>query len=67
MHSTSGWNCKAKDADGRVIFWSGNVEDGGQGPVEPGAHFYRSYQLDADGNPINKRNAWQARSRSTCA
>ena len=31
-------------------------------PVEPGAHFYRSYQLDAGGNPINKRNAWQARS-----
>ena len=32
------------------------------GPVEPGAHFYKSYQLDGDGNPINKRNAWQARS-----
>jgi Flp pilus assembly protein TadD len=30
--------------------------------VEPGAHFYRSYQLDGEGNPINKRNAWQARS-----
>ena len=53
---------QAKDADGRVIFWSGNVEDGGKGPVEPGAHFYRSYQLDGEGNPINKRNAWQARS-----
>ena len=34
----------------------------GKGPVEPGAHFYRSYQLDGEGNPINKRNAWQARS-----
>jgi tetratricopeptide (TPR) repeat protein len=45
-----------------VIFWSGRVEDGGRGPVEPGAHFYRSYQLDGEGNPINKRNAWQARS-----
>jgi Flp pilus assembly protein TadD len=53
---------QAKDADGRVIYWSGNVEDGGKGPVEPGAHFYRSYQLDGGGNPINKRNAWQARS-----
>ncbi|HUP04690.1 MAG TPA: tetratricopeptide repeat protein [Bryobacteraceae bacterium] len=53
---------QAKDAQGRVIFWSGNVEDNGKGPVEPGAHFYRSYQLDADSNPINKRNAWQARS-----
>jgi tetratricopeptide (TPR) repeat protein len=53
---------QAQDADGRVIFWSGNVADGGQGPVEPGAHFYRSYQLDGQGNPINKRNAWQTRS-----
>src|SRR5207302_8544040 len=53
---------QAKDGDGRTIFWSGNVTDGGHGPVEPGAHFYRSYQLDGEGNPINKRNAWQARS-----
>src|SRR5436309_8155525 len=53
---------QAKDADGRVIFWSGQVADEGKGPVEPGAHFYRSYQLDAHGNPINKRNAWQTRS-----
>jgi Tfp pilus assembly protein PilF len=53
---------QACDADGRVIFWSGNVADGGRGPVEPGAHFYRSFQLDGDGDPINKRNAWQTRS-----
>ena len=53
---------EGRDAQGRVIFWSGNVEDHGKGPVEPGAHFYRSYQLDAAANPINKRNAWQARS-----
>jgi len=52
----------AEDASGKTIFWSGRVEDGGRGPVEPGAHFYRSYQLDAEGNPIDKRNAWQARS-----
>jgi Flp pilus assembly protein TadD len=50
------------DATGKTIFWSGRVEDNGRGPVEPGAHFYRSYQLDGDGNPINKRNAWQTRS-----
>lgn len=50
------------DADGKPVFWSGRVEDEGKGPVEPGAHFYRSYQLDGEGNPINKRNAWQARS-----
>jgi len=37
------------------------VEDGGKGPVEPGAHFYKSLQLDSEGNPINKRNAWQSR------
>ncbi len=53
---------KAEDAAGRVIFWSGMAEDGGKGPVEPGAHFYRSYQLDEHGNFINKRNAWQTRS-----
>jgi len=45
-----------------VIFWSGEVEDGGKGPVEPGTHFYRAFQLDGKGNPIDKRNAWQARS-----
>ncbi|MDQ6700436.1 MAG: tetratricopeptide repeat protein [Acidobacteriota bacterium] len=53
---------QARDADGRIIYSSGSVEDAGRGPVEPGAHFYRSYQLDGQGNPINKRNAWQARS-----
>ena len=53
---------QAKDGDGRTIFWSGNMTAGGKGPVEPGAHFYRSYQLDGEGNPINKRNAWQSRS-----
>ncbi len=51
-----------KDADGRTIFWSGEATDEGRGPVEPGAHFYRSYQLDGHGNPIDKRNAWQTRS-----
>jgi len=53
---------QARDARGRVLAWSGFVEDNGHGPVEPGAHFYKSYQLDAEGNPINKRNAWQTRS-----
>jgi Tfp pilus assembly protein PilF len=50
------------DATGKTVFWSGKVEDNGKGPVDPGAHFYRSYMLDGDSNPINKRNAWQARS-----
>jgi Tfp pilus assembly protein PilF len=52
---------KAEDAGGRVFYWSGFVEDGGRGPVEAGAHRYRSLMVDARGNPINKRNAWAAR------
>ena len=52
---------KATDENGRPVFWSGSVEDGGKGPVEKGAHFYRSLQMDEHGNPINKRNAWATR------
>ena len=52
---------KATDDAGHVLFWSGMVEDNGHGPVEPGAHFYRSWAIDAHGNPIDKRNAWAAR------
>jgi tetratricopeptide (TPR) repeat protein len=52
---------KGVDDKGQTIFWSGMVEDGGKGPVEKGAHFYRSLQVDAHGNPINKRNAWATR------
>ncbi len=53
---------QAVDATDRIIYWSGRVEDDGRGPVEPGAHFYRAFLLDGHGNPINKRNAFQARS-----
>ena len=53
---------QAIDAGGRIIYWSGRVEDEGAGPVEAGAHFYRSFLLDEHGNPINKRNAFHARS-----
>jgi len=52
---------KGTDEKGQTIFWSGMVEDGGKGPVDKGAHFYRSLQLDAHGNRINKRNAWATR------
>jgi Flp pilus assembly protein TadD len=52
---------KGTDDKGQTIFWSGMVEDDGKGPVEKGAHFYRSLQIDAHGNPINKRNAWATR------
>lgn len=53
---------KGVDDRGQTVFWSGMVEDNGKGPVEKGAHFYRSLQVDAHGNPINKRNAWATRS-----
>jgi Flp pilus assembly protein TadD len=52
---------QASDDKGQTIFWSGKVEDDGKGPVEPGAHFYKSLQIDGHGNPINKRNAWATR------
>ena len=52
---------KGVDDKGQAIFWSGMVEDNGKGPVEKGAHFYRSLQVDSHGNPINKRNAWATR------
>ena len=53
---------EAVDEHGRTLLHSGAVADGGRGPVDPGAHFYRSLLLDEHGNPINKRNAWMARS-----
>jgi tetratricopeptide (TPR) repeat protein len=52
---------EAVDDRGRKIFHSGALQDG-SGPVDPGAHLYRSLLLDEHGNPINKRNAWAARS-----
>jgi tetratricopeptide (TPR) repeat protein len=51
---------KAVDDKGHIIFWSGEVADNGRGPVDPGAHFYRSLSLDEHGHWINKRNAWAA-------
>lgn len=52
---------QGRDAAGKIVYWSGMVEDDGKGPVERGAHFYKTYLVDGEGNPINKRNAWQAR------
>ena len=52
---------QAVDEKGQTIFWSGKAEDEGKGPVEKGAHFYRSLLIDAHGNPITKRNAWANR------
>src|SRR4051812_24518944 len=53
---------EAVDDQGRVLLHSGAAADEGKGPVDPAAHFYRSQQLDAHGNVINKRNAWMTRS-----
>ncbi len=52
---------RAVDDKGRTIFWSGLVEDGGTGPVDPGAHFYRNHPIDGHGNDITRRNAWAMR------
>jgi Flp pilus assembly protein TadD len=52
---------KGTDDKGQTVFWSGMTADDGKGPVEKGAHFYRSLQVDEHGNPINKRNAWSTR------
>jgi tetratricopeptide (TPR) repeat protein len=52
---------KATDDSGKVLFWSGMVEDHGKGPVDPGAEFYRSLSIDAHGNAADKRNAWADR------
>ena len=52
---------KATDDAGHVIFWSGGVEDGGRGPVDPSAHFYRALLIDGHGNVITRRNAWAER------
>ncbi len=52
---------QATDENGQILYWSGRVDDDGKGPVELGAHFYKSLQIDEHGNPINKRNAWASR------
>ncbi|MDE0483853.1 MAG: multiheme c-type cytochrome [Candidatus Poribacteria bacterium] len=53
---------KATDEDGKIVFWNGRIDaPDGNGPVDPSAHFYRAYMLDAHGNLINKRNAWAMR------
>ncbi len=53
---------KATDENGKIVFWNGRIAaSDGNGPVDPSAHFYRGYMLDAHGNLINKRNAWAMR------
>lgn len=52
---------QAVDEHGQIIFWSGAVADGGKGPVDSSAHFYRSYLVDHTGKHIDKNNLWAAR------
>ena len=53
---------KVTDENGEIVFWNGRIAaPDGNGPVDPSAHFYRAYMLDAHGNLINKRNAWATR------
>src|SRR6202790_3095406 len=52
---------QATDEKGQPLFGRGKVDDDGKGPVEKGAHFFRSLLIDAHGHPIDKRNAWANR------
>lgn len=54
---------QAKDDKGNILFWSGEAGANGDtnGPVDPGAQFYRALLIDSHGHPINKRNAWAER------
>src|SRR5260370_28364069 len=49
---------QATDEKGQTIFWSGKVEDGGKGPVQPCAHLYRSLRSDGPGNAMKSANTW---------
>ena len=62
MPSTSGSSSKRSTTKAASCCTAARWPTEGKGPVEPGAHFYRSLQLDEHGNPINKRNAWSTRS-----
>ncbi len=52
---------RAVDNRNDTLYWSGWVEDGGGGEVDPSAHFYRNVMVDERANPINKRNAFHTR------
>jgi len=53
-------SCSAR-CDGRVIFWSGNVADNGKGRSIR-ARIFIGRISSTPMQPIDKRNAWQARS-----
>ena len=54
--SNEGWlEITVSDAEGRVLARSGSV--GGDGHVDPAAHFYKALLVDAEGQAIHRRNA----------
>ena len=60
--STCGSSCRRSTSRGQTSSGAARSDDGGNGPVEKGAHFYKSLQIDGNGNVIDKRNAWSTRS-----
>ena len=65
--STSGSSSKPSTRTAASILHSGAVADEGKGPVDPGAHFYRSLQLDDARQPDQQAQRLDARARSpTC-
>ncbi|MBO6575872.1 MAG: tetratricopeptide repeat protein [Rhodothermales bacterium] len=50
---------KAETPDGRVLLWSGGRDEAGR--VDPSAHYYRNWMVDARGNHLDKRNAFASR------
>ena len=60
--STSGSSSRPSTTTAACCCTAARRRRAAKGPVDPGAHFYRSLQLDEHGNPINKRNAWMTRS-----
>jgi enediyne biosynthesis protein E4 len=50
---------KAVDERGRTVFWSGRGEE--DGPVDPGAHFFRTVFADGEGGRVERHEVWAAR------
>jgi hypothetical protein len=50
---------KAVDEGGRVLFWSGQADEGSA--VDPGAHFLRTVFTDERGQRVDQHQVWAAR------
>ena len=62
MRSMSGWNSRPRRAMDACSRGAGASKTTAAGRSIKARTSTESYQLDAEGNQINKRNAWQARS-----